>query len=158
MTRMASGIGVCILAILLGGTMTTSGQTKASGTFEVKITPQPPDDHSDGGALGRMTVDKTYHGDLEGTAVATMLTGMSPTEKTSGVYVAVERVTGTLAGRKGSFILHHTGVMDRGAQNLRVTVVPDSGTDQLTGIAGTMAIDIRDSKHFYTFDYTLPAR
>ena len=158
MTRTASGIGVCILAILLGGTMTVSGQTKASGTFDVKIVPQPADDHSDGGALGRMVVDKTYHGDFEGTAVGTMLTGMSPTEKTSGVYVAVERVTGTLAGRKGSFILHHTGVMDRGAQSLRVTVVPDSGTDQLTGIAGTMAIDIRDSKHFYTFDYTLPAR
>lgn len=81
---------------------------------------------------------------------------MSPTEKTSGVYVAVERVTGTLNGRKGTFILHHTGIMDRGAQNLKITVVPDSGTGELVGISGVMGIDIRDGKHFYTFDYTLP--
>jgi hypothetical protein len=138
--------------------MTAGAQTRASGTFDVKITPQAADDHSDGGALGRMSIDKTYHGDLEGTAVGTMLTGMSPSEKTSGVYVAVERVTATLAGRHGSFILHHTGVMDRGRQSLNVTVVPDSGTDQLTGITGTLAIDIRDGKHIYTFEYALPAR
>ena len=158
MTRSMAGVGVYVLTIAVGGTMTAGVQTRASGSFDVKIAPQPADEHSDGGALGRATVDKTYHGDLEGTAVGAMLTGMSPSEKTSGVYVAVERVTGTLGGRKGSFILHHTGVMDRGAQNLTVTVVSDSGTDQLTGITGTMAIDIRDGKHFYTFDYTLPAR
>jgi hypothetical protein len=151
-------MGVCILAIALGGMMTASAQTRASGTFDVKIAPQPADDHSDGGALGRMAIDKTYHGDLDGTAVGTMLTGMSPSEKTSGVYVAVERVTATLAGRKGTFILHHTGVMDRGSQSLKVTVVPDSGTDQLTGLTGTMTIDIRDGMHLYTFEYTLPAR
>jgi hypothetical protein len=142
----------------LGATMTAGAQMRASGTFDVKIAPQPADDHSDGGALGRMTIDKTYHGDLDGTAVGTMLTGMSPTEKTSGVYVAVERVAATLGGRKGTFILHHTGVMDRGAQSLKITVVPDSGTDQLTGLTGTMAIDIRDGRHFYTLEYTLPAR
>jgi Protein of unknown function (DUF3224) len=142
----------------LGGTMTAKAQTRAGGTFDVKIAPQPADDHSDGGLLGRMTIDKTYHGDLDGTAVGTMLTGMSPTEKTSGVYVAVERVTATLGGRKGMFILHHTGVMDRGAQNLKVTVVPDSETGQLAGLSGTMAIDIRDGKHFYTFEYVLPAQ
>ncbi len=141
----------------IGSFMQTS-MTHASGAFDVTITPAPADDHSDGGALGRMTVDKVYHGDLEGRAVAQMLTGMSPTEKTSGVYVAVERVTATLNGRKGAFILHHTGIMDRGAQNLKITVVPDSGTDQLTGITGTMMIDIKDGKHFYTFDYTLPAK
>ena len=138
--------------------MAAGEQTRASGTFDVKIVPQPADGHADGTALGRMTIDKTYHGDLEGTAVGQMLTGMSPSEKTSGVYVAVERVTATLAGRKGTFILHHTGVMDRGAQSLKITVVPDSGTEQLTGITGTLAIDIKDGKHFYTFDYTLPAR
>jgi len=130
----------------------------ATGTFDVTIKPAPADDHADGGAIGRMTVDKVYHGDLEGTAVAQMLTGMSPSEKTSGVYVAVERVTATLKGRKGTFILHHTGVMDRGATNLRVTVVPDSGTGELTGISGTMAIDIKDGRHFYTFEYTLPSK
>jgi hypothetical protein len=138
--------------------MTAGEQRRATGTFEVKIVPQPADAHSDAGALGRMTIDKTYHGDIEGTAIGQMLTGMSPTEKTSGVYVAVERVTATLAGRKGTFILHHTGVMDRGAQSLKITVVPDSGTEQLTGLTGTMAIDIRDGKHFYTFEYALPAR
>jgi Protein of unknown function (DUF3224) len=141
-----------------GGTMAAGEQTKASGTFDVRVAPQPADGHADGGTLGRMTIDKTYHGDLEGTAVGQMLSGMSPTEKTSGVYVAVERVTGTLAGRTGTFILHHTGVMDRGAQSLKITVVPDSGTDQLSGLTGTLAIDIRDGKHFYTFDYLLPTR
>jgi hypothetical protein len=161
--RSKSGIGVGILVIALasgtpGGTMAAGQQSRASGTFDVKIAAQPADDHSDGGALGRMTIDKTYHGDLEGTAVGQMLTGMSPTEKTSGVYVAVERVTATLAGCKGTFVLHHTGVMDRGAQSLKITVVPDSGTDQLSGLTGTLAIDIRDGKHFYTFDYALPAR
>lgn len=133
-----------------------SSTTRATGTFDVTIKPVEGDDHLDGGALGRMTVDKAYHGDLLATAVAQMLTGMSPTEKTSGVYVAVERVTGTLNGRKGTFILHHTGIMDRGAQNLKITVVPDSGTGELVGISGAMGIDIRDGKHFYTFDYTLP--
>jgi hypothetical protein len=132
--------------------------TRASGTFDVTIKPAPADEHFDGVSLGRMIVDKVYHGDLEGRAAAQMLTGMSPSEKTSAVYVAVERVTATLKGRKGTFILHHTGIMDRGAQNLRITVVPDSGTDQLTGITGTMMIDIRDGKHFYTFDYKLPAQ
>jgi hypothetical protein len=154
-------IRILVLALALGssgGTMTAGEQTRATGTFDVKIAPQPVDDHSDAGALGRMAIDKTYHGDIEGTAIGQMLTGMSPTEKTSGVYVAVERVTATLAGRKGTFILHHTGVMDRGAQSLKITVVPDSGTEQLTGLTGTMAIDIRDGKHFYTFEYALPAR
>jgi len=148
-------LGGFLLAI---GSLMQTPATHASGTFDVTITPAPADDHSDNGALGRMTVDKVYYGDLEGRAVAQMLTGMSPTEKTSGVYVAMERVTATINGRKGSFILHHTGIMDRGAQNLKITVVPDSGTDQLTGITGTMTIDIRDGKHFYTFDYRLPAK
>ena len=132
--------------------------THATGTFDVVIKPAGDDDHTDGGALGRMLVDKVFHGDLDGRSVAQMLTGMSPSEKTSGVYVAVERVTATLKGRSGTFILHHTGIMDRGSQNLKVTVVPDSGTGQLEGISGTMTIDIRDGKHFYTFDYALPAK
>lgn len=130
---------------------------RATGTFDVTIGPQPADGHADGATLGRMTIDKTYHGDLEGTAVGQMLTGMSPTEKTSGAYVAVERVTGTLGGRKGSFLLYHVGVMDRGAQHLTVTVVPDSGTGQLTGLTGTLTIDIRGKEHAYTLDYALPS-
>lgn len=150
------GVGIGYLAALAIAAVThMQPTTRAAGTFDVKLTPVTGDDHLDGGALGRMNVDKVYHGDLEGTAVAQMLTGMSPSEKTSGVYVAVERVNGTVNGRKGTFILHHTGIMDRGAQNLKITVVPDSGTDQLLGISGTMSIDIRDGKHFYTFDYAL---
>jgi hypothetical protein len=131
--------------------------THAAGTVDVIVKPLAPDDHSDGGALGRMTIDKVYHGDLEGTAVGQMLTGMGAV-KDSGVYVAVERVTATLQGRKGSFILHHVGVMDRGRQHLSIAVGPDSGTAELAGITGTLTIDIRDGKHYYRFDYSLPPR
>jgi hypothetical protein len=130
---------------------------RAQGTFDVKLAPLPAHDTTEGSPLGRMSIDKHYHGDLEGTATGEMLTGMTRV-KDSGVYVAVERVTGTLAGRRGSFMLHHTGIMDRGAQKLSITVVPDSGTDQLTGLAGTLNIVIKDGKHFYEFDYTLPAK
>lgn len=143
--------------ILAAGSVIQTPTARAAGTFEVTVKPVA-DDHLDGGALARMTLDKVYHGDLEATAVGQMLTGMSPTEKTSGVYVAVERVTGALEGRRGTFMLHHTGVMDRGAQKLTITVVPDSGTGELTGLSGTLAIDIRDGKHFYTFDYRIPPR
>lgn len=150
-----SGIGYLVALAVAAGPHMQQPTTRAAGTFDVTVKPVAADDHSDGGALGRMTIDKVYHGDLEGSAVGQMLTGMSPSEKTSGVYVAVERVTATLKGRQGTFILHHTGILDRGAQNLKVTVVPDSGTEQLAGISGTMSIDIRDGKHFYTFDYSL---
>ena len=125
----------------------------ATGPFDVKLTPQ--DDKLDP-ALGRMIIDKQYHGDLEGTGKGTMLTGGTDT-KTSGVYVAVEKVSGTLKGRKGTFILHHTGIMDRGKPQLSINVAPDSGTGELTGIAGKMNIIIdKDGKHSYDFEYTLP--
>jgi hypothetical protein len=129
----------------------------AKGTFDVTIKPQPADAHSDGVALGRMIIDKVYHGDLEGTAIGQMLTGMGGV-KDSAVYVAVERFTGTIHGKKGTLMLHHTGVMDRGRQSLTVAVVPDSGTDQLAGISGTLSVDIKDGKHFYTFAYALAGR
>jgi len=123
----------------------------ARGAFDVKLTPQSTDP-----VLGRMTADKQYHGDLDGTARGEMLTGMTAV-KDSAVYVAVERVTATLNGRRGSFLLSHIGTMNRGAQDLRIAVVPDSGTDQLTGIAGRMSITIdKDGKHFYELEYTLP--
>lgn len=127
----------------------------ASGTFEVKLNPQPADDYADGAALGRMSIDKRFEGDLEGTSKGQMLTGMSSVRGSAG-YVAIERVTGTLAGRSGSFILQHRGIMDRGAPSLSVTVVPDSGTEQLTGLVGTMEIDVASGAHSYRFDYTLP--
>lgn len=126
--------------------------TRASGAFEVKLAPQ--DDKAEDATLGRMTIDKQFHGDLEGVSKGQMLTAMTAVEG-SGVYVAIERVSGTLHGRKGSFALYHTGVMTRGAPQLSVTVVPDSGTDQLAGIAGRMTINIADGKHSYDFEYTL---
>ena len=128
----------------------------ASGTFEVKLTPQPADDYADGAALGRLSIDKQFRGDLEGTSRGQMLSGMSSVKGSAG-YVAVERVSGTLAGRRGTFILQHSGTMTRGAPELLVRVVPDSGTDELAGLTGTMTIDAAGGRHAYTFDYTLPA-
>ena len=106
----------------------------ASGTFEVKLVPQTDDKNGDA-ALGRMTIDKQFHGDLEGTSKGQMLTGMTDVKGSAG-YVAIEKVSGTLKGRTGTFILQHTGLMNRGVPQLTVTVVPDSGTGQLAGIAG----------------------
>jgi hypothetical protein len=117
--------------------------------------PQPSEDKSEGSPMGRMTIDKVFRGDIDGTSKGEMLTAMSPAIKDSGVYVAVERVTGTLNGRKGTFALHHTGIMDRGKQNLSVTIVPDSGTGDLAGITGTMKIIIDGKKHFYELEYSL---
>ena len=92
--------------------------TRASGTFEVTLTPQPGDDYADGAVLGRMTIDKQFHGDLDATSKGQMLTGMTSTKGSAG-YVAIERVNGTLSGRRGSFILQHSGTMTRGAPTLR---------------------------------------
>jgi len=128
--------------------------THARGTFEVKMTPQPFDDKADEG-LGRFIGAKQIHGDLEGTSKVHMLTAGDPKKGSAG-YVAMEKVTGTLNGRTGSFILQHSGTMTRGEQHLVITVVPDSGTDQLTGLSGTFTIIIADGKHSYDFEYTLP--
>ena len=127
----------------------------ANGAFDVKLTPQTLADPAADKSLGRMSIEKQYHGDLEATAKGEMLTA-STDVKGSGVYVAVERVTGMLRGRQGSFAMHHTGVMTRGTPQLRITVVPDSGTDQLAGIEGAMNISIENGKHSYDFAYTLP--
>jgi len=129
-------------------------RSRATGTFDVKVTPQASADNADG-AVGRMTLDKQFHGDLEATSKGEMLTAMTPVKGSAG-YVAIERVTGTLRGRKGTFALQHTGIMNRGTPSLTITVVPDSGTDQLASLTGTMAIIIAaDGKHSYEFDYTL---
>ena len=126
---------------------------RATGPFEVKLTPQPADEGGDA-TLGRMTLDKQFHGGLEGASKGQMLTAGTPVKGSAG-YVAMERVTGTLNGRKGSFILQHSATMTRGTPQLSITVVPDSGTDQLTGLAGKMDIQIAGGKHSYDFDYTL---
>ena len=126
----------------------------ASGPFDVKVTPQPTSDKSET-PLGRYTLDKQYHGDLEATGAGEMLTAGTPV-KGSGGYVAIEKVTGTLQGHSGSFVLQHTGTMTNNQPQLSVTVVPDSGTGQLVGITGKMIINMAGGKHSYDFEYTLP--
>jgi hypothetical protein len=125
----------------------------AGGRFDVKLTPVDTGDDQ----LGMMTIAKTFEGDLVATSVGRMLTAMTAVRGSAG-YVAVERVTGVLAGKQGSFTLQHTGTMDAGKPSLEITVVPDSGTGELTGLRGTMGIDIRDGDHFYTFEYRFEAR
>jgi uncharacterized protein DUF3224 len=127
----------------------------ASGAFEVKLVPQTPDGVFENATTGRMTIDKQFHGDLEGTSKGQMLTAMTETKGSAG-YVAIERVTGTLKELSGSFALQHTGTMNRGVPQLSVTVVPDSGTGQLVGLNGKMTINIVNGKHSYDFEYTLP--
>lgn len=129
---------------------------RASGTFEVKLAPAANDSTPEGPNLGRMSIDKTFKGDLEGVSKGEMITAAGITVKESAAYSAVERVTGTLHGRKGSFALQHTGVMDRGKPSLLITVVPDSATGELAGLTGTMDIIIDGGKHSYVFDYALP--
>jgi len=127
----------------------------AEGSFDVKNAPLAADDALAGTAIGRFALDKQYHGDLEATAKGEMLGAGNPATGTAG-YVAIEEVTGTLRGRSGSFALQHFGTMDSGKFELRVTVVPGSGTGELAGIAGAMTITIAAGKHTYTFDFTLP--
>lgn len=127
----------------------------ATGPFDVKVTSQ--DDKSDDPLLNRMTLDKQYHGDLEATGKGQMLTA-GTSVKGSGAYVAIEKVSGTLSGRTGTFVLQHTGTMTQNSPLLTITVVPDSGTGQLAGISGKMSIRIAaDGKHSYEFEYTIPA-
>jgi hypothetical protein len=125
----------------------------AIGTFEVKLAPQAPEDANDP-ALARMTLDKKFHGDLEGTSKGQMLSAGTAVQGSAG-YVAIERVTGTLHGRSGSFVLQHNATMDRGKPSLNIIVVPDSGTGDLAGLTGRMSINIADGKHSYEFEYTL---
>ena len=125
---------------------------RASGTFDVTLSPQAASDDS----LSRMTLDKRFHGELDATSRGQMLAAGTAVNGSAG-YVALERVTGTLGGRSGTFILQHSGTMTRGAPQLTISVVPDSGTDQLVGLAGTMTIIIANGLHSYQFEYTLPA-
>jgi len=125
----------------------------ATGTFEVKLSPQA-DEHNSGTLMGRLLIDKTFHGDLDGTSKGQMLSAGTAVKGSAG-YVAMEQFTGTLSGRKGSLVFQHSGTMNRGAAQLTLTVVPDSGTEELTGISGSMEI-IRDmGNHSYRFAYTL---
>ncbi|MEO6392682.1 MAG: DUF3224 domain-containing protein [Pyrinomonadaceae bacterium] len=128
----------------------------AKGTFEVKMAPVAADTIAAEAGLGMYSIDKTIRGDLEGTTKGQMMA--TSVEGGSGAYVALEKVTATLNGHKGTFVLVHRGLMNKGAAELTVTVVPDSGTGELTGLTGTFDIKINDGKHLYAFSYTLPAK
>lgn len=126
----------------------------ATGPFDVSMQPQPGPEPVDGVPLGRMLLDKQYRGDLQASGSGQMLSAMTATAGSAG-YVAIEQVRGTLKGLQGSFVLQHHGLMDRGSKQLSITVVPDSGTGALTGLAGRMDIRVEAGQHFYDFDYTL---
>ena len=124
---------------------------EVSGQFEVKITPTETDDSK----LGLMQLDKTYRGPLEATGIGRMLTGMTDIQGSAG-YVAIEKISGSLEGDKGSFLIQHSGIQQGEPKSLSIQVIPDSGTSDLTGIEGTMDINITDSGHKYVFRYSLP--
>lgn len=127
----------------------------AKGTFTVETKPQGEPTTADGVSTGRMSLSKRFEGDLTAVGQGEMLTALTPVKGSAG-YVAVERVTGTLHGRAGSFVFQHSGTMDQGAQELSIQVVPGSGTGALVGIDGVFELTVVDGKHFYEFEYTLP--
>jgi hypothetical protein len=128
---------------------------QATGEFEVDLRPlESFAQGSEGIRLGRMSIDKTFRGDLVGRSQGEMLSAMTNIEGSAG-YVAIEKVSGTLQGRRGSFVLQHFGIMNRGESRLILEVVPDSGTGELAKISGRMALRIENGQHFYDFDYIL---
>lgn len=132
-----------------------SEQHQIKGTFDVNLTPQAPDEGHEASGIGRLLLDKTFQGELEATSQGQMLAFRSPVEGSAG-YVAMETVTGSLGGRRGSFVLQHSGTMSAGSQHLDLHVVPDSGSEELQGLAGSMSIIIEEGQHFYEMEYTLP--
>ena len=125
----------------------------ASGTFDVNLIPQASEHTLGDALLGRLLIDKQFHGDLEAVSQGQMLSASTAVPGSAG-YVAIEQVSGTLHGRSGTFMLQHSGTMTRGTPQLTITVVPDSGTNQLTGLAGQMDINIAEGNHFYNFKYS----
>ncbi len=125
---------------------------RASGSFEVKLVPQDSDEY-----IGRMSIDKQFRGDLEAVSKGEMLSASTEIEGSVG-YVAMERVSGTLHGRRGTFVLQHSGTMNRGEPHLTISVVPDSGAGELVGLTGSMTITIIDGKHSYDFEYKIHDR
>jgi hypothetical protein len=128
---------------------------RARGEFDVHLVPQPPEDKTEGSALGRMSIDKQYRGDLVAAGKGEMLTATTAIPGSAG-YVAIEHVTGRLGDHTGSFVLQHSGTLNRGKPRLNIRIVPDSGTGELTGVAGTMTVEVTGGKHLYEIDYTLP--
>jgi len=141
--------------MMVGTLALALAMSHAAGQFEVKMTPQTPSPGIEQAGLGRMTLDKQYQGDLVAHGLGEMLSVRTETAGSAG-YVAMERVDGSLHGRKGSFVLQHSGTMNRGTPSLVLTVVPDSGNGELTGLSGSMTIEIKGGQHFYKMDYQLP--
>jgi len=129
---------------------------RATGSFEVSLQPLSNAEVTSDTLLGRLLLTKKFSGDLAASARGQMLSAGTATHGSAG-YVAIDHVTGTLDGRKGSFLLQHSGSMNRGVPTLSIMVIPDSGTDELTGIAGTLSINVVGGKHFYDFLYSFPA-
>lgn len=157
-SRIAPAAAIVLLAAT-AFTSSTRGEEPmthvAKGTFTVKLEAQGDPASADGVSLGRMVIHKVYEGDLAATAEGQMLTALTPIKESAG-YVAIERITGTLHGRKGSFVLQHTGTMKRGEQALSITIVPDSGTGELSGISlGVFRLKIENGTHYYELEYQL---
>ena len=129
----------------------------AKGEFVVSLKPLEFEGADPEFKLGRMSIDKQISGELTASTVGQMLSAMTSTDGSAG-YVAIERVEGVLDGKQGTFVLQHTGTMNRGAPSLVVTVVPDSGTGELVGLEGEFTINIEEGKHYYEFTYRLPAQ
>jgi hypothetical protein len=153
-TKISAAFLFLCLAIPLAAQKDPDMTQHATGSFDVKISPVDPAFKFDENPIGRFSLDKHFHGDLEAASQGEMLSGGTPA-KGSGGYVAIERVSGVLHGRSGTFLLMHTGTMQNGAYQMNVTVVPGSGTAQLAGLSGSMQIIIKDAKHSYGFSYTL---
>ena len=128
--------------------------TKIRGEFEVKLASLPSHDTATGSLLGRRSIDKQFHGALEATSIGEMLSAGTSVKGSVG-YVAIERVSGKLDNKKGTFVFQHFATMNRGEPILMIVIVPDSGTGELTGLTGKMSIEIKDGKHFYDFEYSI---
>lgn len=158
-----SVFGILIVALLMSMCVSAQHKNKrkvmtniAKGTFEVKVTPLAAEENVGDPLIGRLSLDKTFSGAMSGTSKGQML-GIGASVEGSGGYVAAERFVGTLDGKKGSFSMQHSGTMQAGKYELNVIVVPDSGTDDLTGISGKLKIKIEGGKHFYELEYWLPS-
>jgi hypothetical protein len=149
LTAMAAGVTQAV-----NSTKEKTVTTRAAGPFDVKLSPLALEDKTEGTMLARMSLDKQFHGDLEAVSKGEMLSAGTSVKSSAG-YVAIERVSGTLNGRRGTFVLQHSGTMTRGEPQLTISVVPDSGTGELEGLAGAMTITIADGKHSYEMHYTL---
>ncbi len=140
-----------------GATSPALPRQRVSGAFDVLMTPAAPSEHAGRTQTARMLLDKQYFGELAATGKGEMLSAVTDT-KGSAAYVAIERVGGTLGGKVGTFVIQHAGTMRGGVQQLSIGIVPDSGTGELEGITGTMAIRMDGRKHFYDLDYQLPTK